>query len=111
MKAVSLHEAEDLYVAALLRSYLDLPATPDRARTADRVLARSLFTQQVPLDIVRAAFLLASARRTFRPPDASPLAPVQSLHYFLPVIHELRLSPPDNGYIDYLRTRLSCRRP
>lgn len=107
----SREDSGDLYVAALLRAYLDLPVTLKRARTADRALARSLFAQNVPLDLVRAAFVLATARRTSRPPGASPLGPVRSLHYFLPVINELRLSPPDPQYIGYLRARLAHARP
>jgi hypothetical protein len=107
----SREDPADLYVAALLRAYLDLPVTLNRVRTADRALARSLFSQNVPLDLVRAAFVLATARRTCRPTGASPLGPVRSLHYFLPVIDELRLSPPDPRYIGHLRARLAQARP
>ncbi len=105
--------AEVRYVADLLRAYHDLPDTPTRARAADRALARSLFAQDVPLEIVRAALVLACARRTIRPASAPPLGPVRSLHYFLPIIEELRLSPPDPTYICYVRAKLasaiSCR--
>ena len=38
MSARPATEAEERYVSGLLRSYLDLPDTPARARTADRVL-------------------------------------------------------------------------
>lgn len=100
----------DIYVEALLGAYLELPVTSNRARAADRALARSLFAQNVPLDLVRAAFLLATARRACRPPGASPLGPVRSLHYFLPVIDELRLSPPDPSYLRHLQARLSTPR-
>lgn len=99
-----------IYVEALLRAYLELPVTTKRARAADRALARSLFAQNVPLDLVRAAFILATARRASRPSGASPLGPIRSLHYFLPVIDELRLSPPDPAYLRHLRTRLPTPR-
>lgn len=102
----------DIYVEALLRAYLQLPVTTtNRARAADRALARSLFAQNVPLDLVRAAFVLVTARRSCRPSGAPPLGPVRSLHYFLPVIHELRLSPPDPAYLCHLQSRLSTPRP
>jgi hypothetical protein len=101
----------DIYVEALLRAYLQLPVTMNRARAADRALARSLFAQNVPLDLVRAAFVLAAARRSCRPPGASPLGPVRSLHYFLPVIDELRLSPPAPAYLRHLQGRLATPRP
>jgi hypothetical protein len=106
VNAPRLPDSESLYVKILLRAYLDLPITSGRARNADRVLARTLFAQQVPLDLVRAAFVLASARRACRLPDAIPLTTVRSLHYFLPVIQELRLSPPDPDYIRHLSARL-----
>lgn len=107
MSVSSVAEPEDCYVTGVLRSYLDLPDTPTRARTADRVLARSLFAQAVPLELIRAAFVLAYARRTCRPPDAPRLGPVRSMHYFMHVIEELRLSPPDPAYIRHLSVRLA----
>lgn len=105
MNAAGVPEEERLYVAGLLRFYLDMPFTTARARTADRALARSLFAQRVPLDLVRAAFVLAYARRSCRPSGSMPLGTVRSLHYFLPVIDELRLAPPDPGYIRHLSAR------
>jgi hypothetical protein len=105
VNAAPVSDSEHVYVAGLLGSYLDLPFTTTRARTADRALARSLFAQRVPLDLVRAAFVLACARRSCRPCGSMPLETVRSLHYFLPVIDELRLSPPDPGYVRHLRAR------
>lgn len=108
---ISRDPSGDIYVDALLRAYLELPATTNRARAADRALARSLFAQNVPLDIVQAAFLLAIARRASRPPGAPALGPIRSLHYFLPVIDQLRLSPPDPAYLRHLQYRVSSPRP
>lgn len=106
----SLHD-ENAYLAELLRSYLALHDTPSRARPADRRLARSLFQQAVPLDIVRAALLLAAARRTFRQPGATPLAPVRSLYYFLPIIQELCHEPLDPAHLAYLSAKLASSSP
>ena len=108
MNAVAVPDAEDRYLHALLRAYLDLPDTPAKARPPDRTLARSLFAQDVPLDLVRAAFALASARRACRPPTSPPLQPVRSLHYFLPVLEELRLSNPKPAYLARLLARRSA---
>ena len=94
------------YVATVLECYVQLPHTPNRPRKNDRCLAKRLFNQEVPLDIVRAAFLLAISRRTFRPGNASPLEPIRSLAYFLPVIEELKRTPPDMLYIQLLKQRL-----
>lgn len=90
------------YVRRLLDSYRRTPTTAGRVRAADRRLARQLYDRRVPLDAVQAAFHLAAARRIFRDFQAPPLAPIQSLHYFLPVLDEIRRSPIDPEYLEYL---------
>ncbi len=67
---------------------------------------RQLWEREVPLRIVEAAFLLASARRAARRPDAMPLGRIRSLHYFLPVLEELLAQPVPESYLAYLRTKL-----
>lgn len=58
-----------------------------------------------------AALLLATARRTFRASSATPLTPIASLQYFLPVIDELRLSPPEPAYLHHLRRQVALVAP
>jgi hypothetical protein len=99
------------YVATVIEGYVQLPHTPNRPRKNDRILAKQLFNQKTPLDIVRAAFILASSRRTFRPKNASPLEPIRSLAYFLPVVEELQRTPPDRLYIQLLKQRLDTSFP
>ena len=94
------------YVATVLECYVQLPHTPNRPRKNDRIIAGRFFNQKVPLDTVRAAFLLATSRRTFRPGNPSPLEPIRSLAYFLPVVEELQRTPPDPLYIHLLKLRL-----
>ena len=53
------------------------------------------------------AFLLASLRRAARRPDAMPLGPIRSLHYFLPVIEELLAQPVPESYLAYLRSKVT----
>ena len=103
-------QSHDRYVTDLLRLYLDLPDTPTRARAADRVLARSLSERRIPLELVHAAFALACARRLNRATDAPPLGQIRSLHYFIPVIEELRLANPDPAYIRYVKASLTSAR-
>lgn len=93
------------YVAEVLRLYCRLPDTPDRPRPLDRRLAEALEQRRVPLDLVRAAFLLGAARRTFS--ASAPLPRIRSLHYFLPILEEVQQQPLDPGYLEYLRRRLS----
>lgn len=93
-----------LYTVILL--YLDLPDTPLSATRQDHAQARRLHDRGISLALVESAFLLASLRRLARPTDASPLPPIRSLAYFLPVLEELLAQPLPENYLDYLRLKL-----
>jgi hypothetical protein len=95
------------YVDAALALYRRLPDVVTRPRRQDRQLALELHRRGVPLALIETALALATARRRARPTDATPLSPVRSLHYYLPVIDELLTVPPADGYLDYLRDRLA----
>ena len=99
-----------LYVKTVLDLYLALPETPTRVSRFDRSLALQLFQRAVPRSTIDTAFLLASARRLCRPPDAPSLGPIRSLHYFLPVIEEIIHHPLPDGYVQYLRHKLATWR-
>lgn len=92
---------ENLYVRQVLEAYATTPTTAGRIRREDRRLAVRLYRQRVPLSAVLAALTLAALRRIFRNFDATPLAPIRSLHYFLPLVDEIRNTPVDPGYMDY----------
>jgi len=98
---------DDRYVEKLLELYLGLPQTPPRASRDDRRLAQQLCRQQTPLETVESAFLLATARRSFRDPALPALKPIRSLHYFLPVIEELLATGVSSDYAQYLRRKLA----
>lgn len=100
-------DGQDPYVRKLLALYRSTPGTRGRTRPADRRLAETLYQRGIPLERVRAAFLLAAARRTFRSPEDEPLQPIASLHYFLPILREIEAQPLDPGYLDYLKSRLA----
>ena len=101
----------ETYRQALLDLYLRLPDTPRRLSRSDLRLVRQLWEQHTPLATVETAFLLASVRRAARRPDAIPLSPIRSLHYFLPVIGELLHAPLHYGetYLAYLRRQVTLR--
>ena len=101
----------ETYRQTLVDLYLRQPDTPCRLSRYDLRLARQLWEQQIPLAIVETAFLLASARRGARRPDAVPLGAIRSLHYFLPVIEELLHTPLHHGdaYLAYLRSKVPLR--
>ena len=96
-----------LYVDKLLKLYLALPDTPSRTSRYDRQLAYNLSQLNVSLETVEAAFLLGSARRIFRDSSWAPLPPIRSLHYFLPLIHEVTATPLPKDYLHYLKHKVS----
>jgi len=95
-----------LYVANVLALYLDLPDTPLRTTAQDQRQARSWFDRGVQISVLETAFLLASLRRSARPPDVPPLPRIRSLAYFQPVVEELVENPAPSGYLHYLRVKL-----
>ena len=103
----SLDDSQTDFVETVLALYRKLPDTPLRHSRYDRHLALQLYQQQIPLSLIEAAFLLATARRLLRDPNYPPLSPIRSLHYFLPVIDELLDQPPAPSYLQYLRGKLA----
>jgi hypothetical protein len=94
------------YVHRVLEAYQHTPGTSGQVRPPDRQLALELQQRGIPLRTVENAFLLAAARRIFRPAQAPPLTTVRSLAYFLPVIEELLATTIDENYFEYLRRKL-----
>ena len=99
-------ETRGTYVARLLSQYQRLPGTLGRILRNDRRTALALHNRGVPLGIVENAFVLATARRTFRSDKADRIEPIRALRYFLPVLQEIALAPPEPDYLLYLRRRL-----
>lgn len=100
-------DLDPVYVRAVLDAYRRSPATTGHVRTSDRRLAEQLYRRRIPLDTVTAAFLLATARRLARPPDAPALGLARSLAYFVPVVDELFATPLEPGYRAYLDTKVA----
>lgn len=99
------------FVQHVLALYRATPGTRGRVRPADRRLAETLYRDGTSTEVIRAALILAAARRSFRSPEAQPLQPVASLHYFLPVIKELSDHPLDPDYVGYLQDRIAELQP
>jgi hypothetical protein len=99
----------ETYRQAVIALYLRLPATPRRLSRFDLRLMDQLWQRQIPLTVIETAFLLASLRRAARRPDAMPLGPIRSLHYFLPLIEELLANPVPESYLTYLRSKVATR--
>lgn len=94
------------YINRLLQLYLQQPDTPNRFSRYDRKLAEHLFNESVSLDQMKAAFLMGSARRAARKPNAFPLGPIRSLHYFLPILEEIKRNQLSEDYLYYLKSKI-----
>ena len=95
------------YVRRVLAAYRQTPGSTGRVRSADRLLATQLYARGVPLDVVENAFILGAARRLYRKdPNAPPLPPARSLHYFLPLIDEISRLKVSPGYFQHLRCKI-----
>jgi hypothetical protein len=94
------------YIKQVLELYRDTPGTLGRVRREDRLLAADLHDRGITLSTIEAAFIVAATRRCFRPPDVHLLAPIRSMHYFLPVIDEILANPLDAAYIAYLKSKI-----
>lgn len=97
------------YINQAVELYRHTPGTLGRVRREDRRLAADLHGRGIPLSILEEAFILAAARRCFRPPDAHPLAPIRSMYYFIPVIEEVLANPLTAEYVAYLKSKLRNR--
>jgi hypothetical protein len=106
MNAQSSPLNRESYIKQALEFYCCTPGTLGRVRREDRLLAADLHDRGITLSTLEAAFVLAAARRCFRPPDAHPLAPIRSMHYFMPVIEEILVNPPGAEYLAYLKSKL-----
>jgi hypothetical protein len=100
---------QEAYVRAVRHLYLQLPNTSGRFSRSDRQLAQNLYHRGIPIDILRSALLLATARRVCRDPAIAPLSPVRSLHYFLPVLDEILLHSLPHGYLQYIEYKIAQR--
>ena len=98
------------YVRQVLEAYRNTPGTCGHLRPPDRLLAIELYQRGVPLEKIENALALAAARRMIRPADATPLAVVRSLAYFLPVIEEVLEMEVSEEYFLYVRQKLQRMR-
>lgn len=93
------------FVSRVLALYLGLPdVAARRPSRVDRNLAAALFQRGISLEQIEAAMLLAHLRRASR---STPLPPIRSLHYFIPVIDEVTSEPLCSDWLAYIRRKSS----
>lgn len=98
--------ARQAYVDAVVTNYVRLPGTPLRASRGDRHSALLLYEQRVPLRVVFAAFVLATARREVRSASLPPLPAIRTLRFFQGAIDEVLQARLDPSYVHYLATKI-----
>lgn len=94
------------YVEKVLQAYRNTPETMGTVRRPDRLVAAQWYDRYIPLAAVENAFVLAVARRLYRPPGALPLGTIRSLAYFAPVVEEVRRMRVSPDYFQYLRGKI-----
>lgn len=99
-------KARQAYVNAVVANFVRLPGTPLRASRRDRRLAAALHDRGVPLRVIWAAFVIATARWAIRGPAQRKLERIRTLYYFVPAIEEVLAISPDADYVRYLAARL-----
>jgi len=87
------------YVSVVLRLYRATPTVLGHVRQADRALAKRLYDQRIPLYAVRNALILGAARRVLHNGFSTPMPPVRSLSYFVPILREILDRPPGHREI------------
>jgi hypothetical protein len=97
------------YAREVLRLYRATPTVLGHVRRADRLLARQLYDQGVPLYAVRNALIIGTARRVLHNAFSTPMPPVRCLHYFLPLVREILERPPGYREIEQLLAQLRAR--
>jgi len=96
------------YMEQVLKLYIGLAETPARYSRVDRRLAEDLYQKQIAFEDVETAMYLAIARRLIRDENGPKLGPIRSLHYFLPLIEEVRSTPLSPEYRKYLRGKVTA---
>lgn len=97
------------YVDEVIRLYRATPTVLGEVRRADRLLARRLFDQRIPIHVIRNALVVGAARRVLHNGFSSPMPPVRSLHYFVPLVREVLDRPPGYREIEQLVESLRLR--
>lgn len=103
--------ARERYVRRLLELYVSTPGVLGRVRQADRVLARQLYNQRIPLYVMADAFIVAAARRARHNAFSTSLPAIRSLHYFVGIVRELLDRPLGPRDIEELRRVLGLASP
>ena len=97
------------YVASVRRAFLQPSCVQGCFNSTDECLARHWHSSGVPLETARKAILLGCARKSIALLEKPTGLPIRSLHYFQPLLEEVRASTPQTyppEYWQHLRQHL-----
>jgi biotin operon repressor len=98
--------AQSAFVAEVKRMFLERVPGAASFTAADQQLACRWFVQQVSLDRLEKAFLLGSVRQQITRINRQENTPIRSLHYFQPLLEEVRRLKVSHSYWVHLRHQL-----
>ena len=97
------------YVDRVLRIYRATPTVLGHVRQADRALAKEWYDRRIPLYAVHNALILGATRRLLNNAFSTPMPPIRSLAYFVPILQEVLDRPPGPRDIAEILERLEAR--
>jgi hypothetical protein len=99
-------DQQQAFVEEVKKLFLEVVPEVTSFTVADHRLACRWFSQQIPLPLLEKAFLLGSARKQVTRINRKDDTPIRSLHYFQPLLKEVRQLEVGETYWNHLRRQL-----
>jgi hypothetical protein len=97
---------QQAFVEEVKKLFLEVVPEVTSLTAADHRLACRWFSQRIPLPLLEKAFLLGSARKQVTRINRKGDPPIRSLHYFPPLLEEVRQLEVGENYWNHLRRQL-----
>lgn len=94
------------YVRSVREAFLEPACVCSAFTPADEKLAADLYRRGVPLENLRRALWLGSARKYMAMLNGQPPAPIASLGYFTALLDEVARVPVTDGYWEHVRQKM-----
>jgi hypothetical protein len=97
---------QQAYVESVRDYFLSFACVSGTFGAADEQIAQHLYERAIPLAVIENAMLLGVCRKYICWLNRQSRQPIQTLHYFEPVIAEVQAQPLPPGYAAYLRKKI-----
>jgi len=94
------------YVRAVREAFLEPACVCSAFTPADEKLAGDLYRRGVPLENLKRAIWLGSARKYMAMLNGQPPAPIASLGYFTPLLEEVTRAPVTAAYWEHVHQKM-----